>query len=170
MGCNIHLYVEYRPKKKEENFTPLWRNFGGRINPGRNYLLFGIMSKGVRTDPSFSFDPKGTPEDMAYASLNDSRIFISESGEENYVPLERAKKYESYGCKITTDGDGKPIWVESPDWHSHSWLTTNEFEQAMDFYNKQNQWKEAEYEAVLCALKKFEELDNEARIVFWFDN
>jgi hypothetical protein len=44
MGCDIHAYVE---SKKPDSKT--WWGFGGRINPGRNYRMFGKLA-GVRCD------------------------------------------------------------------------------------------------------------------------
>lgn len=171
MGCDIHMYIEYCKKETEPSEKKYWRDFGGRINPGRNYLMFGILSKGVRCDTTFNFPPKGTPDDMAYASRNDSLIYISEEPTEGSVTLEKAKQWEKYGNKIINNSEGKPTWVEHPDWHSHSWLTTEEFEKAMEFYNKNSdKWVEPEYEAILVSMKRFEELGYEARIVFWFDN
>lgn len=143
MGCDTHMYIEYR-RKDNENKT--WQNFGGRINPGRNYLIFGIISEGVRCETTFNFPPKGMPDDAAYASRNDNQLYISE-----------------------TEG-GKPTWVTHPDWHSHSWLTTQEFEKAMEFYREKGNWTEPEYEALLASMKRFEELGFESRVVFWFDN
>lgn len=168
MGCDIHVYVEYRSKKEGGQ----WDSFGGRINPGRNYLLFGIMSNGVRSDPTFSFEVKGMPDDMAYSAKDDSLIFISDTPGDNYVTLEKARQWEKYGHKIINNNAGEPTWVEHPDWHSHSWLTTDEFEKAMSFYNKEANPKrvEPEYEALLSTMKRFEELGYNSRIVFWFDN
>lgn len=34
MGCDIHCYLEYKPKDSDR-----WRPHGGRINPGRNYEI-----------------------------------------------------------------------------------------------------------------------------------
>lgn len=172
MGCDIHLYIEYSKKEETTPKEIRWSGFGGRINPGRNYLLFGIMSEGVRTDPTFSYEAKVVPNDMAYASRNDNLIFISETPSDEYVTLEKAQQWEKRGYKIINGSDGKPTWVEHPDHHSHSWLTTAEFEKVMEFYNgnANPKWLEPEYEAVLATMKRFEELGYNARIVFWFDN
>lgn len=171
MGCDIHLYTEYR--KKDSDYKK-WQSLGGRVNPGRNYLMFGIMRRGVRTEPTFSIKGKGLPEDIGYYAQLDNRLFISEKhpeGEGN-CSLEQAKRWETDGNKIINDRDGKPTWVEHPDWHSHSWLSLNEFQQAIDHYNKEAvpHWVLPEYEAVLASMKRLDELGYETRIVFWFDN
>ena len=42
MGCDIHCYIEYKPAGSDD-----WSDFGGRINPGRNYDLFAKLA-GIR--------------------------------------------------------------------------------------------------------------------------
>lgn len=172
MGCDIHMYIEYAKKEDDSSKEIRWRDFGGRINPGRNYRLFGIMSAGVRTDSEFNYEAKGIPDGLAYASRNDHLMYISDKENDEYVTLELARSWEKYGCKIINDSNGNPTWVENPDHHSHSWLTTDEYEKALKFYNDNAEpgWVEPEYEAVLASMKRFEELGYNSRIVFWFDN
>ncbi|UII80064.1 hypothetical protein [Flagellimonas sp. CMM7] len=169
MGCDIHMYVEY---KKKETARDYWCGFGKRINPGRNYWMFGILSNGVRSEQEYSFEAKGLPEDMSYASKWDSRCYISEDGEgEGECTLESALKWrESYGCKIYFRNE-EAYACDDPDWHSHSWLTLNEYKNALEIYNnKENAVEEPEYEALLSAMEKLAEFNNRVRIVFWFDN
>jgi len=117
MGCDVHMYVEYKSKKSESDY---WRGFGNRINPGRNYWMFGLMSKGVRCEFKNSFMPKGMPDNAGYCSENDNQLYISETGEEDgCCTLENAKRWEQNGCKIIYCND-KPTWVTHPDWHSHT--------------------------------------------------
>ena len=50
MGCDIHLYVEYRAKDRAANPDPFMRrfsSFGSRINPGRIYEVFAAIAVGV---------------------------------------------------------------------------------------------------------------------------
>lgn len=171
MGCDIHLYIEYRNKEADE--AQEWRYFGGRFNPGRNYMLFGILAEGVRSVSAFGYTPRGLPEGLGYVSRDESRIFISEHENGEYVTMEKALTWAQRGYKLINNHNGKPTWVEHPDWHSHSWLTTQEYHMALEFYNNQNNspnWLEPEYEAVLSSLKRLEELGYTARVVFWFDN
>lgn len=172
MGCDIHMFVEY--KRKDSDY---WQSLGGRINPGRNYFMFGILSKGVRSMPSFSFEPKGIPENMSYSANEREYILISEDREidgESWCSLEDAKRWERNGSKILYH-NGKPWKVEHPDWHSHSWLTIEEYKKALDFYKeecvKENyDFKEPEYSAILAAMQELESHGLDVRIVFWFDN
>jgi hypothetical protein len=222
MGADIHTYLEYRrkPVNETDEYSKNWQTFGGRINPGRNYWMFGLMAKGVRSDFKEGIPAKGVPEDIGYVAFDDLTLWISDDPkeeDERSTSLETALNWaKSYGCKIKNDREGKPRWVESPDWHHHSWLTLKEFVQVMELYKikaKQDNveqlakyreelvnWKdngkegsidyknfvesevmylekavetgacEPEYEALLAAMKRFEEMGYEVRLVFWFDN
>ena len=158
MGCDIHAYMEYR--KKGGN----WRDFGSRINPGRHYGIFGRLADGVRGDGPAVAPTRGFPPDSAYAAKDDCFLFITETGEgEGECTIEQADRWEP----------GKEHKIHErtpqPDWHSHSWVTSKEFEDAVSIV-KDDPASEPEYVAMLCALKAFEEMGFETRVVFWFDN
>jgi hypothetical protein len=193
MGCDIHMYVEYADKKRVEQsnigekdsrgelIKPYWRDFGGRINPGRHYMMFGFLSKGVRSNFSNGLPPKGLPPfaELAYYSRNDSVCYITEQpgNDENSVTLETALKWAENGrIKIIDNSNGRPTWVEHPDWHSHTWLTLKEYETAINNYKEEsirlyNSFESmTEYMAILSAMKTIEEDGYVTRIVLWFDN
>lgn len=167
------MYIEYGSKAKDTNPEWKWQSFSPRLNAGRNYLMFGILCKGVRTNPTFSFEGKGLPENLGLYARVDSRLFISDSSpdEEGHCSMEEAERYSRVGHKII-EQQGKPTWVEHPDWHSHTWLTLEEFEAALNFYNEnaQPKWELPEYEAILAAMKRFDEMGYDTRLIFWFDN
>lgn len=173
MGCDIHMYVEYKRKNDERNN---WREFGGRINPGRNYYMFGLLSKGVRSDLDEGLEPKGLPANLGYNSACDAYIRINDKyaqDDDDYTTLETALRWAQYGRKIINDDNGNPYKIEHPDWHSHSWLTTEEFKQQLEIYylkTENKQYPEPEYNALLAAMIELEKFDKECRIVFWFDN
>lgn len=179
MGCDIHMYVEYVSKESKKRYEekgepPYWMSFGGRINPGRNYVIFGFLA-GVRYDVNKGLEPKGLPNDLGYMSMRDSRLFITDDGEgDGETTLTNALRWnKDYRCKLYNGSDDKPIWVDHPDWHSHSWLTTKEYSKVLSLYSKHpDNWGSAiEYYALLSAMKTLEKGGNyEARIVFWFDN
>lgn len=125
MGCDIHAYIEYRPKGENR-----WSDFGGRINPGRNYLMFEAMA-GVRGEESKAIvPPRGQPKDLAWASEWDAFLQISEDGKGDHeCTLESAKRWHG---EIINDSDGKPEKTPHPDWHSHSWLSAAELGSAID--------------------------------------
>ncbi len=186
------MYVEYADKKRLEETrkkkaegdttaNEYWRTFGGHINPGRNYAMFGMLSKGVRSDFDKGMEPKGKLpyDDMGYHAADDAYMYIVKEGDkpgDNEVSLERAQQWASgRWAETIIYRNGVPSYVSHPDWHSHSWLTTEEYEKALKNYqdlSKEISWGEAiEYKALLSAMKELESTgDYVARIVFWFDN
>jgi hypothetical protein len=168
------MYVQYR--YKNSNY---WSGFGGRINPGRNYAMFGILA-GVRREFPESFEAKGLPtHELSYQCNGDLYLYISDDGkEEGHTTLERALDWNKrYGCKFVNDSNGKPMKVQHPDWHSHSWMNVKELSKAYRTYFKMVK-KEygtgsvpAEYKAVLDVMKSLEKNgDYITKVVFWFDN
>lgn len=166
MGCDIHCYVEHRIKGNGE----MWWSFGGRINPGRNYQMFGLLA-GVRVNIKPLVKPRGLPTDVGYSAQEDNQHYISDEPDENNVTLKQAEDWVRRGISQFVNGSsGQPVWVTDPDWHTHSWLNPTEWEQALTTYDATNYPIQIEYVVLLKILKAFEEAGREARIVFWFDN
>lgn len=185
MGADIHMFVEYRNKKraqedKQNGRKPYWYSYGDHMNPGRNYTLFAVLA-GVRGNYEDSFEPKGRLErvEMGYMSGSGAHLYIvdkptNEVREEGCCSREQAEIWAQYGSKIIEDK-----WVEHPDWHSHSWMTIEELEEAFERYkvHATQEWGEPitdvplEYRALLASMKALEDGgENEVRVVFWFDN
>jgi len=190
MGCDIHMYVEYTYKKKiplDGDETPIklekvyWSNFGGRINPGRDYTIFSLLSSGVRGEYDVSFPAKGLPpkDELGYGTTSDAFLYISDKTDkdkigENECTLEDAIRWTQGGHRnLYNDRSGTPRWVDHPDWHSHSWLTTDEYTEALENYSKLNDWGgeiAIGYDVILSIMRTIESRGAEARLVFWFDN
>ncbi len=57
MGCDIHLYIEYKSKKTEfDGYNPGWQSFGNRINRDRlscrrtdQWLVSGVDKVAIQT-------------------------------------------------------------------------------------------------------------------------
>lgn len=196
MGCDIHCYIEYKKPDRDG-----WSDFGGRINPGRLYQMFGALA-GVRSRTVNFLQPRGVPNDMSYASKNDYWLFIVENNtdESGFCTVEQAKRYIASGSILKNPTE--PFLhnsVSHPDWHSHSWVTPDEFEQAIAVHLKangfqintarlpapqelsaltttdenSNNWalsELTEYWAILAAMRCFEQQGFQSRLVFWFDN
>ena len=190
MGCDIHCYVEYRPLEPRNDYDKRWRDFGGRINPGRNYDLFDRMA-GVRGDKRNAVvPPRGLPDDLAYSAFSDNWMWINykwdnenagECHEEGVVSPARAARYAQYResnetayLGTYTDGPnaGKPERVAHPDWHTHSWLTPDEFALAIEEARGDGAYPRdmAEYDALHAAMVSLVMSGHEVRLVFWFDN
>jgi hypothetical protein len=185
MGCDIHMFVEYANKQRlkeqrEENKSEWWNCFGGRLNPCRNYTMFGLLSKGVRSNFEEGFEPKGklSRDNMSWEANDHAMYYISETEEEGSVTIETALRYQKYGAKLYKNQDGEYTWVDNPDWHSHSWLSVEEYEKALDIYKKNiDDYSDEivgiplEWRTILTLMKELEDGgENEVRIVFWFDN
>ena len=157
MGCDIHCYIEFRRDSQER-----WDHFGGNINPGRNYNIFARLAD-VRNYEEIQpvTEERGFPSDAAWPASSDNYLYIStEEGEGNVNPEVAAqwvKAGYSYYHKVK--------WVSNPDWHSHSWLTLKEFEQAISGFPDA-----LEYQAIAAAMRLFQEKGCFTRLVFWFDN
>jgi len=139
MGCDIHCYIEYKRAESEH-----WSDFGGRINPGRNYWMFGAMA-GVRREDLAFIDPRGVPNDIAYHAFNDWTIYVSDDQAEDYKHVDgetyyskaHASAYVAKGyCQYFERNGHKDRWVTNSDWHSASWHTSDEFELAIATYLK----------------------------------
>lgn len=176
MGCDIHMYVEYiSPQVLEKDPKTSWRDFGGRINPGRDYELFAQLA-GVRGTPAKG-EPvaagRGLPEGLAYAARDDSRMRVvpddQEAGE-GEVCMARALEWNKYGSKFIPLGDKPLYWIEHPDWHSPSWCTAAELQTAMRRSSRRWGGPGVEYYALLGACKALERQGQKVRIVMWFDN
>lgn len=181
MGCDIHMYLEHT---KKENNRPekYWSSFGGRLNPGRNYYLFGFLTNGrVRYEPTCDglIDVKGIPDgDISYHTNGDLYMYISDDGKgDNETTMEKALKWnKEYGCKLKYGHDGvTPVFVECPDWHSKTWLTMTEYEMILNKAiecDPKDGWDYIgfEYQVVLDLMKSLESHGRETRLVIWFDN
>lgn len=202
MGCDIHCYIEYKPKDSDH-----WRDFGGRINPGRNYWMFGAMA-GVRATQFKYIEPRGFPNDVASNAFNDNTNYVDDDqkeptkqcGEDYHYSRAHADEYVAKGyCHYVSRGEMENRWVTDCDHHTHSWLNADEFELAIASYLKESGFQIGmlrlqgpeiatalivtpdsekayalssitEYWAILAALHCFEAQNQEARLVFWFDN
>lgn len=154
MGCDIHCYIEYRDRDVSDREDKSWSSFGGRINPGRNYLMFSLMA-GVRGGDGI-FEVRGLPEGLGYYSNDDNYLYITADkecncGECKSVSVENAARWvESGSSEYKNNREGKPTWVSHPDWHSHSWLSLVEFRQVLEKYKEveQREWEELEKDRV----------------------
>ena len=163
MGCDIHMYVEWKVKSRNDNY---WDTFGGCINPGRDYELFGLLA-GVRSDEVPMFPIRGIPDNMAFESRYDYYYYVVENKkdtDENYVTRKNAEEWVAAGLSTWKDTDHK--LVSGPDWHTPSWLTYAEFKKVLTGLDV-----EVTYKALLVDMMALTDHGkNDVRVVFWFDN
>lgn len=168
MGCDIHAYVEYAAKDRTE---PYWITVGGRINPGRDYDLFAklanVRNYGGDTKPVM--EPRGLPERTSLTVLWDNQLYVAEDGHgDEYCTRENAERWVASGSSVWLRDDHSA--VSQPDWHSHSWCTTDEFRSVLDAPREHGWGIGPAWFAVLAMLDELDRRDQLTRLVFWFDN
>lgn len=171
MGCDIHLFIEVKRKSSKH-----WFGFGGQFQLTRNYWMFGILAKGVRTEPAHSYEPRQIPIDSASGAVEELMLYINdENPEHKYETTENAMERELKSrAFVWRDETGKPTHVSDVDIHHHSWLTMDEYAKAIEWFNEdakeENFTCPVDYVAVLSAMKTFSEQGYDCRVVFGFDN
>lgn len=169
MGCDIHAFVEYKRRADSEN----WRSFGKEFRLDRNYLMFGLLA-GVRVDVTPVAEARGIPSDIGYSVREEYTRYVVKDedyhDEPNHIDRTRAEKWVADGSSTWFDKDHH--WITDPDGHTHSWVTTKEYEKCLSKYASEDTggWSTADYKAILAVLQLFESEGFEARLVFWFDN
>ena len=167
MGCDIHMYIEYKDKD-----VCFWENFGEKVYPGRWYNIFAKLC-GVRMDADWDFEPvskpKGFPIDAAEITINDNYMRVSDSPNRNECSRNNAEHYVEVGDSQYRDE--KKQMVSNPDWHSHSWASTEELRSVLESPELNLKKRNAcVWFATLDAMKSLEASGKDVRIVFWFDN
>jgi hypothetical protein len=183
MGCDIHAYIDYdSPEGSME-----WINFFGEIHINRNYSLFSVLA-GVRDDwenPIGTYiEPKGILDRISFYIKYELSLLVIDDEEyekathkDDICSRTQAEHYTKYNKYLGFDGyiDEAKTRVLHPDWHTHSWLTTEELSGAMRKYGaccRKRGWgcAPAEMKAALAAMKALEKEGCKARFIFWFDN
>lgn len=183
MGADIHTYVEYG-KPGADGAVSHWIGFtknGGR----RDYLMFGILA-GVRIPEARMFEPRGIPAGLSFNASDDYWLSVAPpehpewADGDGWVSPENAERWVKEGSSVEGGrrADGSLMRVSGPDWHSHSWLTADELQAAIDRYpvEMKERWNQdggrpdPEWPAMVAAMRVFEQQSYAARVVFWFDN
>lgn len=107
MGCDIHLYKEKFIDGKWLTADE-WRAYDygdddkGQEVPyekrytGRNYNLFGILSKGVRRDFDFAFEPRGLPFNPCPEIAAESDGWGGDGHSHSYLYLHELKDMQAF--------------------------------------------------------------------------
>lgn len=161
MGCDIHCFIEYKHKGSDS-----WKAHGGKIHLDRDYDLFAVMADVRNYDKMVPVAPRrGLPADVGWKVQGEDRLLITETGAgDGECTAASAARWVANG--ISKYAGPHDAYVTNPDWHSRSWLTPDEFVEALTRADVVN----IECWAVVATLREFEQRGCEARIVFWFDN
>lgn len=115
MGCDIHLY-------KEKMINGQWvaadqwapdDDYDGKLSvdwhnrfTDRNYQLFGLLSKGVRSEHPFSFEPRGLPVTMSQEVRDEIAHWGSDGHSHSYLYLHELKDMLAFSQKETIEISG----------------------------------------------------------------
>lgn len=185
MGCDIHLRIEKRKRMNPyTNGRYKWHNVGfyGEFRC-RIYGMFARMAK-VRDyygdKCKVQFEPRGLPDDMDYQSTESFYPYVTDNEVavnwgEHYCLKKMAEKWVKEGYSKWVDENHTRI--TDPDFHSYSWLTTQELRQCFDdcFKQEDGTYKpNSDYVEWLGLVSLCEGIESdgihECRVVFAFDN
>lgn len=146
MGCDIHAYLEYGEGR-----------FFGDVSLGRDYALFGMLTDGtVRSPngPACAPAPRGLPDDVSWDVSRAYYIRVEPDADGDLAPEDgeravcysNAIRYARYGAHFAerrrgkirrlhgTPGPSARVLVSNPDWHTASWLSSEEFDRVIQAY------------------------------------
>lgn len=185
MGCDIHLRIEKRKRVNPyTNGRYKWHNVGfyGEFSC-RIYGMFARMAK-VRDyygdKCKVQFEPRGLPDDMDYQSTESFYPYVTDNEVavnwgEHYCLKKMAEKWVKEGYSEWVNENHTRI--TDPDFHSYSWLTTQELRQCFDdcFKQEDGTYKpNSDYVEWLGLVSLCEGIESdgihECRVVFAFDN
>ena len=200
MGCDIHFKLERRLKKSTETSKEnKWDTTDYSIEAEygtRSYWMFAHMAN-VRSDgyDENYLEPKGLPEDISDGTkiscsllcpknIPNKQEFIhrftdKEIHRDKYE--EWTRRYKDLKFEFTDRYNFLNEYYDAMyhiDMHSHSWLTTEEYEECFNNAYKREENNETiylegyvEWYILLQRMKAYEEFGKyDVRIIFWFDN
>lgn len=169
MGCDIHAFIEFTKEPPVQTGERHWSPFGSQFRLDRHYGFFAKLAD-VRNYPELGIVPvapaRGLPHDTGWEVNDDYWLYVSESGGDGFAARENAEKWVAHGSSRWSDE--KRTSVSNPDAHTPSWVTPDEWEKALTDEKVKN--IPDAYRAFLAAMRTLEQLGNEVRAVFWFDN
>jgi len=136
MGCDIHAYIEHYSKKDLLTGKCFVDSYCGRINFGRDYLMFGLLA-GVRSLEAPVVPTRGLPTNPPLSWECATEYYLRVVGDEEYETAKRdllgqrlisKSKLDQvntsyYGGKLQPDSQNM---IPDPDYHSITWLTLDE--------------------------------------------
>jgi hypothetical protein len=176
VGCDIHMFVEYSSKEPSAYQTDqgrkYWSGFADRINPGRDYRMFAMIAECGRCSDIEPVVPnRGMPDgDLGYATADSYWMYVTEEPGEGMTTRARAESWVRTGSSHWRDAEEK--FVSHPDWHSHTWLTVDEYQRVIERYSEEfHEPPGVEYMALFAAMRVLRQGDkNDVRVICWFDN
>jgi len=171
MGCDIHFFVEYKSKELGN-----WRNLGQEFHLTRHYGVFAALAdvRNYGGEVKHEVEPRGIPKDIGWRTVGSYTLYVRDredaDDQEDSCSKESAERWVAQNSSRWWDEE-KKTRVTGPDWHSESWMTSDEFDKAINFEIEGKVIRDTEdYKAVLAAMRSLETSGYDVRCVFWFDN
>ena len=170
MGTNLYFQVEAGTQKSYAR--PRWWHFA-RVMLPEDDLLFALLAGVGReafADRELScLTPKGLPDDVALATLEDDLLNVDDEAAELELPstCSRADAERHVAA-------GESRWLHDeyaithPDFHSHSWATADELDSVRVRYEAAGGTDAALLQAVIAMMRTLDGSGHLSRAVFWF--
>lgn len=184
MGADIHIFPETRNKRWDKSS---WNEISyGQFYGPRDYNLFGWLAN-VRGRRDFH-ERRGVPEDVSRTTFLAYHLAIADDEIADEYQEHDGVRYisEAYATELEERRGVKRIhrwhteYIEDPDLHSASWMTLEEFKDALhmakqsaleEYDDVGEDYPDVHYQALVAYLHTLESTgDYETRIVFWFDS
>lgn len=200
MGCDIHMYVEYKKEEKwihgdyfkpnpyfNKNAPDPYEGEFERIEiyGGRNYILFSVLA-GVRDYTNSRkpvAEPKGIPEDCSEYVLKDYRDWDCDGHTHSWLTLKELEEYQQQAPPMKFTGMLSPAQAKDLDEEGITPSSWCQWTNKEDYVRRE--WEE-ENTVLIPLIEKLEtraiellkygygelnETNKEnIRIVIWFDN
>jgi hypothetical protein len=186
MGCDIHAYKEKlidgkwvtADKGWADEYSEGWNDVPHKNRyTGRNYDMFGLLSKGVRRSFDYSFEPRGMPDDACpeVAAINEN--WGCDGHGHSYLSLAELKEKQAF-LQTTTlpisglkDPEGLAELEASIATGAPEWSLIYPYWQGGDGVRFSFNVPATFAVDLTPIIELFDEADGpEQRLVFWFDN
>ena len=163
MGTDIHVYPEFHYEGK-----PDWESLSGQFHLARDYNLFKRL--GVRGgEPMFPL--KGLPSDLGDEAREDCFVDVEDHRDHPDWRLSRDHAERLVAEGRTFWSNENQVQIADLDWHSFTWLTTNEFREVVAArIDSDDAEIDPCYLALVAAMDELERHNCVGRLVLWFDN
>lgn len=171
MGCDIHTFVEWTTSPENDDRL-YWQGFASH-GGSRDYIMFGLLAD-VRGSGCI-YAPRGLPDHLGWEADRYFHMMVNDvhagNGVQGWCTTEQAEGWVAAGWSQWVNAERTKI--TDPDIHSCSWLTPDELAVVLSTYMTDHSGDyhySVEWDAMLAAMRRFEEMGARARVVFGFDN
>jgi hypothetical protein len=195
MGCDIHMYREklvngrwvtgdtgWETDAHDDGTTYPYLSYRHRCYTDRNYEMFGVLSKGVRSEHTFSFQPRGLPLNPCEEVKGRSDALGEDGHNHSYLYLHEMRELAEFLKTATVRISGMKSPEElaslrasidsgSPDWnllYPYCQWTSDRTAEKFAFDVPASFIVGEGLERIVAA---FDGMDGDNhRVIFWFDN